>query len=116
MRGAVRGGITMSWQTITIKYPGKCLICKESIRVGERVLWSNGVGVKHASCTAQGQMACAICGMPAGCASCEYGDICDIPNVSPLCICRSCGNRADPFVAYRRSVGKKFPVLSGSNS
>lgn len=99
---------------MAMKYPGKCIACGESIRVGEQGLWSKGVGVKHADCAENVQMMCSVCGGPAGCTECEFRDSCGIPNVSPACICKSCSEKRDALGLYRRSVGKKFVVLSGS--
>ena len=48
----------------------------------------------------------------AGCAQCEFQDICDIPNVSQLCICKKCSDEKDAFSSYQKSSKKKFPLLN----
>ena len=37
----------MSWRKITMKFPGKCIVCDENIEKGELGLWAKDVGVKH---------------------------------------------------------------------
>ena len=104
----------MSWISMPMKFPGRCLVCGGPIRAGERGLWARGVGVKHEGCVESVQITCSVCGRPAGCQQCEFRDSCDIPNVSPSCICKPCSEKTDALGLYRRSVGKKFVVLSGS--
>ena len=35
------------WLEITVKFPSKCLECKEQIKKDEKALWQKDVGVKH---------------------------------------------------------------------
>ena len=126
----------MSWVRVNMRFPGTCLECRKRIKLGEQALWSRGVGVKHIECaegpgqdrqaersgrtgrtvqvgldTAQGPtIACAVCGKPAGCGTCELADSCDIKKVSPLCICTQC-NSGDAMAAYVTAVSRKFPAL-----
>ena len=100
----------MNWVRLNMRFPGTCIVCGKRINVGEQALWSRGTGVKHIECAEQSsQIACAICGGPAGCSSCELADSCDIKKVSPLCICAKC-NRT--ISSYMEAVAKKFPVLT----
>ena len=103
----------MSWRKMPMKFPGICIVCKGRIQAGEVGLWAKGMGVKHEGCDtgAPDELACAVCGGPAGCGSCEMREDCDIPNVSQMCICKKCADAADPFASYRTAVGKKFPLL-----
>ena len=63
-----------------------------------------------------GRITCTVCGRPAGCSECEFQDTCDIPNVSPGCLCRDCGQKDGVIDLYIRSVESRFPVLSGPGS
>ena len=80
----------MSWIKIPMKFPGTCIVCNDKIEINEIGLWSKGVGVKHEKCAQTNELQCIVCGSPAGCSQCEFQDICDIPNVSQLCICKKC--------------------------
>lgn len=62
------------------------------------------------------RITCTVCGRPAGCPECEFQDACDIPNVSPGCLCRDCGQKDGVIDLYIRSVESRFPVLSGPGS
>ena len=42
--------VRINWITLTAKYPGRCLIDGGPIRVGEKVEWCKGIGVRHISC------------------------------------------------------------------
>lgn len=118
----------MKWERIYMSNPGACMECRKRIKGGE-VLWSRGVGVKHIECEGAGQaertgrtvqtgldavqgphIACAVCGNPAGCGTCELADSCDTKKVSPLCICKRC-NSGDAMAAYVAAVSRKFPAL-----
>jgi hypothetical protein len=108
----------MSWVRLNMRFPGTCLECRKRVKVGEQALWSRGVGVKHIECAEQiaGQgpnIACAVCGGPAGCGTCELADSCDTKKVSPLCICSRC-NSGDAMAKYAAAVAGKFPALSRS--
>ena len=102
----------MSWITMTMKFPGTCLVCGRRIQAGEQGMWSRGVGVKHQECAQQPSITCIVCGQPAGCDRCELAESCDIQKVSPLCICSRCDS-PDAIAAYREAAARKFPVLGG---
>lgn len=102
----------MSWRKMPMKYPGTCIVCGKGIEVNETGLWAKGQGVKHVECDEPAELACVVCGKPAGCRECEFQDICDIPNVSPACLCKGCSEGGDPVATYRRAAAKKFPALS----
>ena len=38
------------WLEITVKFPSKCLECKEKIKKDEKALWQKDVGIKHLHC------------------------------------------------------------------
>ncbi len=115
----------MSWIRLNMRFPGKCMECGKPIPAGQPGLWSRGVGVMHLECAAadirgeddgkspEYRIACAACGRPAGCHDCEFQDICDIPRVSPRCLCRACLQKGGGAVMelYRQSAGSKFPIL-----
>lgn len=101
----------MSWRKITMKFPGTCIVCGERISANEVGLWSKGVGVKHEKCAQVKELSCIICKGPAGCAECEFQEMCDIERVSEFCICRRCAEAPDPLAAYQNSAAKKFPAL-----
>ena len=96
-----------------MKFPGTCAVCGKGIAANEVGLWAKGAGVKHEGCALEGELDCAVCGRPAGCAQCEFRDSCDIPNVSRLCICRGCSQAAGARESYARAVGRRFPTLGG---
>ena len=102
----------MSWRKIPMKFPGMCIICNEKIAVNEMGLWAKGIGVKHEKCANQNQIKCIICDGPAGCISCEFGDICDIEKVSSNCICRNCEEQKSNYEFYLERVSQKFPMLN----
>lgn len=102
----------MSWVKLTMRFPGKCIKCKKPLKIGERGLWLKGVGVKHEQCgESDGGISCIICGKPAGCTNCEMSADCDIKNVSPLCICKSCDRKKSAIQDYFQAVKRKFPIL-----
>lgn len=109
----------MSWRKISMKFAGKCVVCKKGIPVGDPVLWAKGQGVKHESCGGATQAAstkeipCAVCGMGAGCHACELRDDCDMERISPLCICSKC-SEGGGLEAYSSAVLSKFTVLDQS--
>ena len=98
----------MSWQKIPMKFPGTCIVCHKKIQVKEIGLWAKGMGVKHVKCAEVKELLCILCGGPAGCPQCEFQDSCDIDAVSPLCVCKSCSGKQDPFATYRDLTRKKF--------
>ena len=102
----------MSWIKLSMKFPGTCIVCNEKINAGEAGLWQKGAGVKHEKCAETGGLKCMICGGPAGCPSCEFGDICNPDLVSRLCVCRGCFGNKDAFSSYQQSAAKKFPLLN----
>ena len=102
----------MSWIKLNMKFPGTCIVCNEKINVNEPGLWQKGVGVKHEKCAEVKELKCIVCGGPAGCATCEFRDDCDLEVVSQLCICNKCGEKKDTFYLYQESVKKKFPLLN----
>ena len=102
----------MSWRKIPMKFPGTCIVCNEKIEVNEIGLWAKGLGVKHEKCAEVKELSCIVCGGPAGCASCEFHDDCDLEKVSQLCICKKCSDTKDSFTAYKSSVKKKFHILN----
>ncbi len=102
----------MSWRKIPMKFPGTCIVCNGPIPVNEIGMWAKGLGVKHEKCAKTDEIQCVVCGSPAGCAMCEFQDICDIPKVSELCICKRCADEKDAFSLYQKSVNKKFPILN----
>lgn len=94
-----------------MRFPGTCTVCGKGIAAGEMGLWARGLGVKHEECAAVRELACAVCGGPAGCAGCEFADSCDIPNVSQLCICRGCGEGRGALASYLDGARERFPAL-----
>lgn len=102
----------MSWIKLKMKFPGNCLVCNEKINAGESGLWQKGTGVKHEKCSEPAELKCILCGGPAGCATCEFQDDCDLETVSQLCICKSCMEKKDIFSLYQKSAKKKFPLLN----
>ena len=111
------------WRKITMKFTGKCMDCSKPILAGQQGMWSKGIGVKHPGCAGvddddnkEGskpavRISCAVCGKPAGCNECEFQDTCDIPNVSPNCLCHDCSQKGDVMRLYQKSTGSKFPLL-----
>ena len=69
-------------------------------------------GVKHEKCAQTNELKCIVCGSSAGCPQCEFQDICDIPNVSQLCICKKCSNEKNAFDSYQKSSKIFFPILN----
>ena len=102
----------MSWLKISMKFPGKCIVCQKDIAVGASVMWSKGEGVKHESCANLAiEIACAVCGRKAGCSECELREDCDLERVSQLCICHKC-SAEDALAKYITAVNKKFQIPS----
>lgn len=101
----------MSWRRMPMKYPGTCTVCGQKIDSGEVGLWAKGLGVKHEKCAEVAELRCVVCGGPAGCPACEFEDVCNIPSVSQLCICKGCSGAGDAPASYRKAVGSKFPAL-----
>ena len=96
-----------------MKFPGTCVVCRQKILVNEIGLWAQGLGVKHERCdTTSTELQCIVCGATAGCSLCEFQDVCDIPNVSQLCICTKCSENNDAFGSYQKAANKKFPHLN----
>ena len=103
----------MSWIKITMKYDGTCIVCNKKIRAKEIGFWLKEESkVKHEKCANVNELQCIVCGSSAGCSQCEFQDICDIPNVSQLCICKTCSDEKDSFNLYQKSSNKKFPLLN----
>jgi len=102
----------MSWRKIPMKFPGTCIVCNKKIEVNEIGLWAQGLGVKHEKCSQTEDLKCTICGRSAGCQICEFRDICDIENVSQLCICKKCSEEKNTYDSYQISVKKNFPLLN----
>ncbi len=104
----------MSWRKITMKVPGKCLVCNEKIEKDEIGFWAKDVGVKHEKCAEIKELTCGVCGGPAGCPMCEFRDSCDLERVSQICICKKCEAKTDPHNLYQKSVMKKFRLLNST--
>ena len=102
----------MSWRKIPMKFPGTCVVCNEKIEVNEIGLWAKGLGVKHEKCSQVKELRCSICNGPAGCANCEFQDVCDLENVSQLCICKKCIQEKNPYELYQKETMKKHPLLN----
>ena len=112
------------WVRITMKFTGTCVACSKPIQTGQQGMWARDAGVKHLECAGiedsggSGNLAagrsitCAVCGRPAGCAECEFQDMCDIPSVSPNCLCNECSRKDDVIPLYQKSVGGRFPALA----
>jgi hypothetical protein len=101
----------MSWVKMSMKFPGKCLVCNEKINVNETGFWSKGIGVKHEKCLeVKEELKCAVCGKLAGCSQCEFRDDCNLDKVSELCICKKCSEESDALSKYQTSVQKKFSL------
>ena len=69
-------------------------------------------GCKHEKCAQINELQCVVCKDPAGCPQCEFQDICDISNVSQLCICKKCSEAKDAFNSYLKSTKKQFIILN----
>lgn len=104
----------MSWRKITMKFPGKCIVCNEKIEKDDVGFWAQGVGVQHEKCAEVKELTCIVCGNPAGCPQCEFRDTCDLEVVSQLCICKRCDSEADAFNQYQKAVLKKFRLLNST--
>lgn len=104
----------MSWRKITMKFPGKCIVCNEKIERDEIGFWAKDIGVKHEKCAEIKELTCGVCGGPAGCPTCEFRDSCDLERVSQICICKKCEARTDPYNLYQKSVMKKFRLLDST--
>jgi len=104
----------MSWRKITMKFPGKCIVCNEKIEKDEIGFWAKDVGVKHEKCDEIKELTCGVCGGPAGCPTCEFRDSCDLEQVSQICICKKCEARTEPYNLYQKSVMKKFRLLNST--
>ena len=102
----------MSWRKISMKFPGKCIVCNEKIEIDEIVMWAKGLGVKHEKCAQIKELTCAICGGLAGCSQCEFQDICDLEIVSQLCVCKNCGEHKNIYQDYVSTTLKKYPSLN----
>lgn len=95
-----------------MKFPGTCIVCNEKIEINEIGLWAKGLGVKHEKCAQIKELDCIVCGRPAGCSVCEFIEECDLEKVSPLCMCKPCGDSKDSFDSYRTATKKKFHILN----
>jgi len=104
----------MSWRKITMKFPGKCLVCNEKIEKDEIGFWAKDIGVKHEKCAEIKELTCGVCGGPAGCPTCEFRVSCDLEQVSQICICKKCEAKTDPYNLYQQSVMKKFRLLNST--
>jgi len=104
----------MSWRKITMKFPGKCIVCNEKIEKNEIGFWAKDVGVKHEKCAEIKELTCGVCSGPAGCPTCEFRDSCDLEQVSQICICKKCEAKTDPYNLYQQSVMKKFRLLNST--
>ena len=104
----------MSWRKITMKFPGKCLVCNEKLEKDEIGFWAKDVGVKHEKCAQVKELICGVCGRTAGCPSCEFHDSCDLEKVSQICICKKCESREEPYNLYQNQILKKFRLLNSS--
>ncbi len=102
----------MSWRKINIKFAGTCVVCGKRVEANTTGLWAKDVGIKHEGCAQAATIDCIICGAPAGCTECEFGEDCDTEKVSQPCICKRCGDTPDPFGPYRAAAGKKFRLLN----
>lgn len=94
----------MSWRRIPLKYPGKCTVCGGAIPVGSQVMWLKGTGVRHQECAEARELACIVCGSPAGCPSCEFAEDCDLEKVSQACVCSACASKPGAFGKYREAA------------
>ena len=87
----------MSWIKIPMKFPGTCIVCNDKIEINEIGLWSKGSGVKHEKCAQTNELTMYCMWFLCWMSQCEFQDICDIPNVSQLCICKKCGDEKNAF-------------------
>lgn len=97
----------MSWRSIQLKYAGKCVVCEKPVPVGSQVMWLKGTGIKHPECASAPSIKCIVCGKPAGCASCEFFEDCDLENISQACMCASCAAEPGAFDKYRAAAGRR---------
>ncbi|MDI1495083.1 MAG: hypothetical protein K8823_389 [Cenarchaeum symbiont of Oopsacas minuta] len=102
----------MSWVRINMKFPGKCLVCNQTIAAGQVGFWAQGIGVKHEDCAQIVDMKCMVCKGSAGCSSCEFMDSCNPQLVSQTCICAKCSNSDDPLLSYLNQAAKEYPALN----
>ena len=102
----------MSWRKISMKFPGKCIVCNKKLEVNEIGLWAKGEGVKHEKCGEVKELKCIVCGNRAGCPKCEFSSDCDLNLVSQLCICKNCLEKSNSFESYQNSTKKKFPLIN----
>ena len=129
MREAQEGAAGLSWISLRIKFPGKCVECGEPLAIGEPGMWKKGAGIKHERCgaaaesgdvraggggggAAAAELRCLVCGKPAGCPACEFSDSCDTAAVSQLCMCRACLEDKDTYALYKAASSRKFPLLA----
>ena len=42
--------VRINWVTLTAKFSGTCLVNGDPVRIGEKVEWRKGIGVRHISC------------------------------------------------------------------
>jgi len=40
----------LSWRKISLKFPGKCIVCNEKIEQDEIAFWAKDIGIKHEKC------------------------------------------------------------------
>ena len=104
----------MSWRSISMKFPGTCIVCKKKVEVNEVALWAKGLGIKHQACAQVKELKCVECEGPAGCPHCEFADDCDLNRVSQLCICKKCNDDKEAFSLYQKAVSKRFPMLQSN--
>ena len=50
----------MSWRKISMKFPGKCIVCNKKLEVNEIGLWAKGEGVKHEKCGEVKELKCIV--------------------------------------------------------
>jgi len=42
--------VRIKWITLSTQYSGTCIVCGNSIQIGEKAQWSKGIGIRHISC------------------------------------------------------------------
>ena len=91
----------MTWYKITIKFAGKCIICKNTVQKGSIGFWKKDVGIKHEKCISIRSITCIICGQLAKCSQCEFNMFCDI-NAS-YCLCKQCSDKNNSLAKYQKA-------------